>query len=269
MSTPAAKDSALLVHIEHSKPIEVSEFVSSLNALNSLYSSFVKKNGDNKIITRSKLYVEKIEEGCIDIYLCEIVSAALIPFMENANIIFDFASYIKLVYDYFTKGDGKKPELDVQECKNFSEILGIVASDPKGEMSIGAINKTNKGHIFNNCTFNFGESNSAQNQLSKEIDTLKLENSAGNTYKRVLMQIYQVRNEANKNEGNKAIIDEISKGKKIGVVFETDELKNAILFSDINPTQKAFWVDVEVLTVDGKPKAYNVTALHDIIDIDE
>ena len=68
MSTPAAKDSALLVHIEHSKPIEVSEFVSSLNALNSLYSSFVKKNGDNKIITHSKLYVEKIEEGCIDIY---------------------------------------------------------------------------------------------------------------------------------------------------------------------------------------------------------
>lgn len=148
-------------------------------------------------------------------------------------------------------------------------MLNIVVSDQKGTLTIGAVNKAENGNVYNGCTFNFGEGSGVQRLLGKEIDTLKAESPTENIYKRVLMQIYQVRNEANKNEGNKAIIDEIFKGRKVGVVFETDELKNAILFSDINPTQKAFWVDVEVLTVDGKPKAYNVTALHDIIDIDE
>lgn len=269
MSTPASKDSALLVHIEHSKPIEMEEFVSSLNALNSLYSSFVKKNGEEKAITRSKLYVEKIEHGCIDIYLCEIVSATLIPFMENANVIFDFASYIKHVYDFFKKGEGQKPELDVQECNNFSNILGIVASDPKGNMSIGAINKADKGHIFNNCTFNFGDSNSTQNQLSKEVEKLKSVEPDNKVYRRVLMGVYQVRSDAGTNTGNKAIIDEIYKGKKIALVFETDELKNTILFSEINPTRKVFQVDVQVQTANDKVVAYKVIALHEIIDLED
>ena len=39
---------AILFHIEHSKPIEISEFVTSLNAIGNLFSLFAKKNGDCK-----------------------------------------------------------------------------------------------------------------------------------------------------------------------------------------------------------------------------
>lgn len=34
---------AILFHIEHSKPIEISEFVTSLNAIGNLFSLFAKK----------------------------------------------------------------------------------------------------------------------------------------------------------------------------------------------------------------------------------
>lgn len=262
------QETALLVHIEHSKPIEVSEFVSSLNALNSLYISFVKKNGNNKAMTKSKLYVEKIEEGSIDVFLCELASAAIIPFLENANAIFDFASYVKKVYDYFAKGSGDKPELDYQECTNFHDVLSVVTSDQKGKMEIGAINKSEKGIIFNKCTFNFGDGNGTQRLLKKEAEELKSVSVETAVHERVLMQIYQMRTEPGTDIGNMAIIDEIYQGKKLGVVFATDELKKAILFS-YNPSQKAYWVDVKVLTLGGKPKAYNVVALHDTINIAE
>ena len=53
---------AILFHIEHSKPIEISEFVTSLNAIGNLFSLFAKKNGDCKEAAKSKLYVEKIDE---------------------------------------------------------------------------------------------------------------------------------------------------------------------------------------------------------------
>lgn len=264
------KDTALLVHIEHKRPIEVSDFISSLNALNNLYTAYVKKNGCPQTMSKSRLYVEKVKEGSIDVFLCEMLSATILPFAENANVIFEFAGYLKSVYEYFSKGLGKKPQLDAQECKHLIETLNVVTSDSGNEMTIGAVNKSDTGNVFNNCTFNFGEGSGTQRLIERETELLKETTPDGGSFPRVLMQIYQLRNEAGSTVGNKAIIDSVFKGKKLGVVFGSDELKDAILFPrDFNPTQKAFWVDVEVLLVNGKPKAYNVTALHDIIDIEE
>ena len=81
------------------------------------------------------------------------------------------------------------------------------------------------------------------------------------------MKIYQVRGDMTSNTGNKAVIDAIS-NKKLNVVFETDELKHKILNSEDNPIRKAYLVDVLLMTIEGKPAAYKVIALHDIIPLD-
>ena len=83
------------------------------------------------------------------------------------------------------------------------------------------------------------------------------------------MQIYQVRSDADSNTGNKAIIDEIFKGKKVSLLFDSDELKNEILFSNSNPTRTGYQVDVKVQTINGKPQAYKVLALHDIMELSD
>lgn len=188
--------------------------------------------------------------------------------MENVNTIIDFARYVKGVFDYLIKGEGEKPQIDLQECNNFSNVLNFVTSDQKGKMSIGAVSKVERGNVFNNCVFNFGDGNSAQNQLHKEMCTLQEECQENDIYERVLMQIYQLRSDADTNIGNKAVIDEIFKGKHLPVVFNSEELKNNILFLDANPTRKAYQVDVKVQTLSGRPKAYKVMALHDVIDLE-
>lgn len=261
------KVNALLIHIEHSKPIELNEFTTSLNAIGGLFSSFAQLNGESKEMSQSKLYVEKIENGCIDIFLCETVASCMLPFMENMNIILEFSSYIKSVLEYFTLGKGDRPELSLQEAKGFKDLLNITANDNKGEMSIGAIAKGDKNNIFHNCTFNFSGSNSAQNQLDKEIEELKTVQPMDGIFSRQLMKIYQVRGDMASNAGNKAVIDAIS-NKKLNVVFETDELKHKILNSADNPIRKAYLVDVLLMTIEGKPAAYKVIALHDTIPLD-
>lgn len=258
----------LLVHIEHSKPIEVKDFVTSLNAIETLFSCFVQKNGDNKELTQAKLYVEKIEEGCIDIFLREMVTPTLIPFMENMNVILQFSSYLKDVLGYFTRGIGKKPDLSVQESKSLKDMLAIPVGDEKGSMTIGAINNADKVVILNGSTFNFFDSNSAQNQLSRLIEEGKRPLPSDEIHCRQLMRIYQMRSDLNTDTGNKAIIDTLS-DKKLGVVFETDELKRRILHSDDNPAKKAFLVDVVVMTVNGKMIAYKVVDLHDVVDLED
>lgn len=268
---PAPKDTLLRVHITHSKPVEVSDFVSSLTAINKTYTAFVqKKKNVAADLTKSKLYVEKVEEGSIIVYLKEIVTATIIPFLENINPIFEFASYLKDAYNFFKLGEGTKPKLDLQECENLSRILDVVASDPKAEMTIGAIDCNNAKIEFNNCSFNFGESNGMQKQLMQEAEAIRETSKADNIYERVLMVIYQVRakTDTDTSKGNKAIVDEIAKGKKVPIIFDSDELKNKILYSDDNPTRYAYQVDISVETLNGNPIAYKITALHDMFPMD-
>ncbi len=260
---------ALLVHIQHSKPVEISEFTNSLNAVGNLYSSYMKKHGLTKEATNAKLYVSKIEEGSIDVILQDLVLGTMIPFFENANTMIEFATFVKGAISYFAKGQGEKPDLSIQDCKDLKEVMTITAGDKNGTMEIGAINSADKSLVFVGCAFNFTESNSAQNQLAKEIEALRVIAPADNTYTRQLMKIYQMRSDMSNDKGNKAIIDSIAPKKKVGVVFETDDLKERILNSDENPAKKAYLVDVVVQTIDGKLAAYKVTSLHDVIDLEE
>lgn len=260
---------ALLVHIQHSKPVEISEFTSSLNAVGGLYASYMKRNGLTKDATNAKLYVSKIEEGSIDVILQDLITGSMIPFLENANTMMEFATFVKNAITYFAKGTGDKPDLSLQDCKDLKEVMTITAGDKNGSMEIGAINSADKSNIFVGCTFNFTESNSIQNQLTKEIESMKFSTPEDNRYNRQLMKIYQMRSDMRSDVGNKAIIDSIASKKKVGVVFETDELKERILNSDENPAKKAYLVDVVVQTIDGRLAAYKVVALHDVIDIEE
>ncbi len=263
------KDTALLVHIEHSKPIEVKDFIATLNAIGSLYSSYVKKNADCKEMANAKLYVEKIEQGCIDVYLCELASSSIIPFMENVNTIFDFAKMLKDVVSYFISGRGSEPKFTLPEVRAFKDIFAVTANDRGSTTSIGAISKAINGNVYNNCTFNYLDSNSAQNQLSKKEADLSVPTEDGEDIrKNQLMTIHQMVGDMALDKGNKAVIDAISK-RKVGLLFDNDEIKNQVLYMDGNPTKKAFYVDVSLMYANERLAAYKVLKLHDIVDLDE
>ena len=271
MKKEKEQPNALLVHIEHSKPIELNEFSSSLNAVGSLFSSFTGQHSDLKEMAGAKLYVEKIENCCIDIVLCDMISPGIIPFMENINIFFDFAMHLKNVLGYYMHRKGEKPSLSISECRDLKNLLNITAGDSDSRMRIGAIHSGDKKTVFNECTFNFFESNSAQNQLRAEMEQMKSLSPSETVFSKQLMTIYRMCGNMNTNSGNRAVIESISKNK-IALIFDDDELKSRILGGEYNPTRKGFVVDVSVdvsvQTVDDKPALYKVLRLHEIVDID-
>ncbi len=269
MANLEVANTALLVHIEHSRPIPIQDFASTIEAYGRLYSSFLTDNGYDKEPDNTGLFVEKIEHNCIDIHLCELVQAAMLPFAENINTILEFGRHIKTLIEYFTKSKREDElNLTLQQLKDLKEIFNVTAGDQGGITEVSVIDRTNNGIAFENCTFNFNESNSAQNQISKKIARMKTaEPDTEGIYKRVLMTVKQHRND-DSGKGNKAIIDSIFKNKVVNLLFDDDELKNQILLSDDNPVKKAYQVDVEVQTVSDKVVAYKVIALHDIIDLE-
>lgn len=268
MGVPLPSETELRIHIRYSKSIEVNEFANTLNSIGSLYSSFVQKNGGSDEMAHAKLYVRSVQEGSIIIFLQELISGTIIPFVDNVNTIVDFVGFIKSVVDYFIHGIGEKPQLSIQDCQNFNNMFALTAGDNNGLTEIGAVNKADNGNIFVNCTFNYTESNGGQNQINKEIERLKSIAPRSEDYHGVLMIIDQMRGDITKDSGNKAQIDAISK-RKYPVVFATDELKKQILDIESNPTKKAFYVDASVQTINDKIAAYKILALHDIIDLQE
>lgn len=262
------KDTALLVKITHSKPVEVKDFVATMSAMGNLFDDFCRKNGDSSEAQKAKLYVQKIEHGSIEIFLTEAVTAMALPFIENMNLIWEFAGHVKNVIQYYTHGTGEKPELDEKELRYYHDVFAVTAGDNNGETQIGAVHIGSTAPVYNNCTFNYFESNSAQNQIQRDEKTLKEQEPAEIVHKRQLMTIFQMRGNMDTNTGNKAVIDALSK-KPLSVVFETDEIKRQILKNDGNPTKQAYFVDVIIQTVGGKAAVYKVMKLHEVVRLEE
>lgn len=238
-----------------------------LHSVGNLYSSYTRSQsgtcGENP-----KLYVKKIEKGSIDVYLVGALATATLSFMENANTVFEFSKRLKWMLEKYTKGVSDESEYTISELKELTNIFGVSAHDRYSTTSIGSVALGNIApNIYNNCTFNFTESNSAQNQIAQEID-VRSKTMQQNELKNQLMTVHQMVGDKDKTKGNKAIIEAVE-NRAVGLLFETDDLKMRILHMDENPTKKAFYVDVVPMYVNGRLAAYKVTALHDIIDIQE
>jgi len=263
------KDTAIRVHLKHTKPVEVNDFVASVTSIGNLFSSYIKENADYKEEVKAKLYVEKIKEGSIDMWLVAPTIVGLLAFADNTNKLCDFVKHINDFIAHFLNGLHPEKKYTLSELKDLKELLTPTSTDRGGQISIEAININTNQVVMHGTPVNFDGSNNIQNQIEREIDVRKNTEVSDGVHKKVLMQIYQLRNTADSNVGNKAIIDDIFVGKKLPVVFGTDELKSDILYSEANPARTGFIVDAEVLTIEGKPKAYKIVGLSDSFPLDE
>ncbi len=263
------KDTAIRVHLHHTQPVEVNDFVASVTSISNLFSSYMKENADYKEEVKAKLYVEKIKEGSIDMWLVAPTLVGLIAFADDTNKLCDFVKHINDFIAHFLNGLHPEKKYSISELQDLKEVLAPTSSDRGGQIKIDAININTNQVIIQGTPVAFDSSNSIQNQIKREIEVRKSTEVSDGVHKKVLMQIYQLRNKADSNVGNKAIIDDIFVGKKLPVVFATDELKSEILFSEANPARTGFIVDAEVMTIEGKPKAYKIVGLSDSFPLDE
>lgn len=256
----------LKIHITNSKPIDLQTFSNSLSSVSSLFTSYANKNGIYTSDSDVGLYVEKVKEGSIELWLT-VGATAFISFAENATIILDFAKHIKDVYEYYTNRSESKPDMNIDEMKHYHDMLNVVAKDNKGTMDVSVIENIHGGNVFVGCTFNNNDGNGIQNKINREIEQFKSIPPLEEIHTRVVMGIYQLRSDMSANAGNKAIIDSISKNK-VGLFFDSDDLKLEVLASDRNPINHAYVVDVSVQRLESKIVAYKVLKLHEIIGLD-
>lgn len=255
---------SLLIKIENKQPVELLDLTKSLISLSSQFDSYVSANCECKEEREAKLYVKQVKSGSIIIELVEFATIGMLPFLENSNIVIEFASHLKDIFKYFVKGEGEKPVLTLPDYKDLSGILNTVTKDNGAKLEVSVVNN---GVINNYLYLDSTESNAAQNRFQREIQGLKEPEEIDKVYEKQLMTWYQARNDKKSKMGNKGIIDRLNK-KPLNVIFNNDDIKDKMLHGDINFFKTAYVVDVIILTLRGVPSAYKIMKLHQSFDLD-
>lgn len=260
-----AQDIRLVIKIENNRPIELLDLTKSLVSFASQFDSYVVKNADSKENREAKLYIKEIKSGSVILELIELATVGMIPFIENTNTIIGFAEYCKKAFSFFLKNEGEKPDLKPTDYKEFSTILNPISKDNGSQFNLST---TINGNVELHINLNSTETNALQNIFKKELEQLKIPEQLDDIKPSVLMTWFQARNDLKSTIGNKGVIEEISK-KSLNITFESDEIKEKMLHSDINPFNTVYVVDVKIQTIQDKPAAYKIVKLHNYFDITE
>lgn len=260
----AIPSTSLIVKIENMQPVELLDLTKSLISLSSQFETYVSKSTGCKEEREAKLYVKQVKSGSIIIELVEYATIGMIPFLENSNIVIDFAGHLKDIFKYFINGEGEKPNLTIPDYKELTGLLNTVAKDAGSKFDISVVNN---GIINNYLYLNSTESNAAQNIFQREIQELKMPEEIDLVHEKQLMTWYQARNDIKSKLGNKGIIDNLSK-KPLNIIFDNEEIKEKMLHGDINPFKTAYVVDVIIMTLRDIPTAYKIMELHQSFDLE-
>jgi hypothetical protein len=262
--TAEAKNISLRVEIKNKEPIELIELTKSLASLSNQYNSYSEINGYTEKERHSKLYVKEIKSGSVILDLVEYASVGILPFAENINTIVGFTEYFGKAVKYFVKGEGTKPDLSIQDCKDLSQVVNPIAKDNGSQLNMSV---KIDGGFHQHIHLDSRDANAFQNLLKTEIKE-KLEPKTGDLIENAIMVFYQTRNKIAGKSGNKVIIDDAVEGKPLNVIFSDKKLKKKILKGEDNPNNFAFQVDVKIKTSNGIIIAYEIINYHDKFPLD-
>lgn len=254
LGTNKENPAELVVHIQNQAPIELLDFTQTMTSLAVEYNHH--SNTDDV-----KLYIKKVESGSIIATLMA-SAPALLPFVEHANSVIEFASHLKRVTDYLKGEPVPKPPLDRHTLNNINQIVEPVAKDRGAVINIGTLNVYGNDNRF---SINSTEANAIQNAARREMESLKEPISAYQD--KVVLYFSQARGDNKK--GDKGVIELISK-KEVKVAFDSQELKSRMIIDvDYNIFDRAYLVDVKVQTVNDKPVLYTITEFYESIELDD
>lgn len=257
------KDIRLIIEIQNKQPLELLDLTKSFVSLASQFNNYVGKHGDSKEDREAKLYVKEIRSGSVILELIELATIGVLPFLENVNTVVGFADYLKTAYNFFIGKSEVKPDLEVSDYKELSQIINPVANDNGSQINIST---TVNGNVELHVHLSSLETNAIQNVFQKELKQLKVPEVADETETSVLLTWYQARNDMKSSVGNKGTIESLSK-KPMNITFDDDTLKDKMLHGE-NPFTTVFVVDVKLQNVGGKLVAYKVVKLHESFEIE-
>lgn len=255
----------LTFEIRNSRPIELGDLATSLNAFRDTYSRFIEAEGTAIDGEDIQLFVREIRSGSIIVELFALASMAP-TLIEHATAVTTtvtrFAKSIRDAIEFFrgTKAE-PPPTLTAKDAHDLGRVLGPAINDTGGGINIIASEGSNV-QVRIELT-----SDQAAGVKLRSANWAALRDAPKNDFiEGALFYWFQARGDSQSKTGDRGIIESISQ-RPIKVSFASEEIKRAMLEEAL--FRKAYVVDVKIQTVAGRPQLYTITNVTDSFDRDE
>jgi hypothetical protein len=251
------------------QPAELFMLVSAFTALGNQFDQYIKREHPN-LHGAANLFVKEIRKGSIIVELIPIIQ----PLIQNMDVILivdtfvtRYGGVLRRYIEGQSEGNATKSDL-----KDLMGQVAVIANDPNGRSSIASIiYDETKATKRVEVTFDTKGAKKARDMIERQRIAMDL--PAYEVSEKVFMIFYQSNVKTpkpGKKTGEKVIIERIHK-KPLAIVYETEMARERIKFEtredDKNLYKKGFFVDCYVEKSNGRPVAYRVSAVHDVIDL--
>ncbi len=186
--------------------------------------------------------------------------------LENAEVLAGFVGNLQDVISYFLGTTRAAPAgiPSTKQARQIGSIVEPIAKDSASQMNI-AIAGGVHFHAPVQINLTSLEANAVQNAAARFLGPSLPASCVASDQ---LMTLDQVKNRLKAKTGDYGIIETIT-DRPVRLQFLSEEAKRAVLELDHeNPLQSVFLVDVEVRTVEGKPRLYRIIEVKDVIPKD-
>lgn len=164
---------------------------------------------------------------------------------------------------------GRLKDATKTELTELARIACAVANDPDGKATISAINykKTPKTVEF---SMEFDTKDALQSIESIDAQFMEISKVTDFDHENKLLTFFQSNRKDSDKSGEKGIIEDIDP-RPLSIVYASElakeRIKSEMLDGDKNIYKLGFFVDVNVQMKGGRPVAYRIKSVNDVIDI--
>jgi len=260
----------IVIELHNNQPLDLLEFTASLTAFAREHKAFLKGKRPGVQVEESRVLIVDIRKGSTVLELLPVL-APIIATAEVTNTVAEFVGHIRSAFDSLKSYGGRLSDPTTQQLKNMADSVRGIAADSDGRLKMAA--RFSNGDVIQEFVI---DKNEARTVLKNAIaQKAEIEDKRDTVFKKVLMRLHQSSVEdlkVGKRTSEKGIVERIS-GSPLPLVYVSDDagskIKQEILKPEGNPFQRGFIVDLDVETMNDKPRVYRILEVHQILDLEE
>ena len=258
----------LILTIDTSQPVELEHFVGQLVGFGHQFEKYIR-SAHPDLAAEAKFFVQDVRHGSFIVEILPILQP-LFQHVEHVQILDTFLStWVRRVHTYFKKG-GRDETANKSDLLDVMKVMKAISRDPKGKASLDYVaHEDGKRETKTIFKFNTADAQRAEEELEQHIYELEAKEAA--QHERVAMVFSRADKEGatiGKHSGERVIIESLStKARPIIYASQLAEqrVKHELRSATTNLFKIVFIVDVNVELRNGKPWAYRVMHIHQVI----
>lgn len=264
--------SLITLKLDTDEPVELRDFVGAFTSLANEFERFVDAEYPDAH-SDPRMYVKEVRRGSIEADILTGLVVGAVTHIDQIMVLEDFIRRWGERFKAIVSGRFKPGELETpSELRDWADTVRSIAADPVACHQLQAAKfEDGKREIKASFSFTTAEARTALQNIDDRRKALAKPDH--NAHERVLMVF--TRSDVNdadvgKSSGERVKIEEVS-DKSLSLMYGSEvaeaRIKHEIREADENVYKKGFSVDVMVKLRNGKPVAYSVTNVHDVIDL--